>query len=119
MPVYNLNFKTIGMYDCIDKEYAIDLFSDILCDIFNKTFSGKEIFNVEYLIRQNFLTIIETESIMRYLFGKPYFVYTDSFGEHGLSRLEAEVIEQVCKKNGYKEITIRKIIKQQSYGRNT
>ena len=112
---YILNFtKANGMFgevDCIDKETAVTVFSQILCRIFERTFSGKQIFNLNYLIRQNFLTIIETESIMKYLFGKTTFSYVDDDGiERRLQRLEEDVVKCVRERNGYKEINIRAII---------
>lgn len=107
----NIKYNNKEDFHYINEETALDILTEILCIIFNKTLSDKKIFNIRLLIRQNFLTICETEEILEYLFGcKDLLILeVDDDGEeiyHFLSYLEDKVVENVMKKLNLKDLDI-------------
>ena len=83
------------------KEEMLAKFVEVLVKIFRETLwpGKKRIFNITFLIRQNFLTLCETPELMTSLFGQHYVWYwNDEIEDYVLpSRLEDEVIERVMK----------------------
>ena len=85
----------------LEKEEMLDRFVSVLVKIFKGTLKPdkKRIFNINLLIRQNFLTLCETPELMTSLFGQPSVWWWDEEIEDykWASRLEDEVIERVMK----------------------
>ncbi|MBP3732161.1 MAG: hypothetical protein J6I84_02835 [Bacilli bacterium] len=79
-----------------DKSEIIKIFVDLLVKIFKDTLRSKEVFNVELLVRQNFLTILETDGYLESIFDQHYPYYLDEDGEYYQVRLlEEEIIDKV------------------------
>ena len=61
----------------MEKEEMLSRFVEVLVKIFKDTLwpGKKRIFNITFLIRQNFLSLCETPELMTSLFGQPYVWY--------------------------------------------
>ena len=95
----------------VSKDDMLNAFTDVLVKIFRKTFSGKKIFNAYNIIRQNFLTICETEGYLSYIFGQDYIFYLDEDNEYCPSyHLKDEVIDNVMNVLGVEDVDIKDII---------
>ena len=94
-----------------DKSEIIKIFVDLLVKIFNDTLRSKEIFNVRLLIRQNFLTILETDRYLESIFDQHYPYYLDEDGEYYRVRLlEEEIIDKVISEMELVDIELDKYL---------
>ena len=99
----------------MSKEEMLSKFVEVLSKIFKDTVGKrKRVFNIELLIRQNFLTLCETPEFMKHLFGKPHVEWRDEeFGVYRFpSRLEDEVIELIMSSLEFVDIGLKEALCQ-------
>ena len=98
-----------------DKNEIKEILVETLCVIFKSMVSTNRIFNIELLIRQNFLTICETPEYMESLFGIDTLFCKESDEEENyflsITSLKDDVINEVMDRMGFVDLDIDEFTK--------